>query len=105
MSPSTLPVPGRIARIGLVLLGWDALVPVSVVNTARHGFTRTPDSMITRWARVLTTLSMGSVAVPLTVLADKAPRPGEHERFIQRTRQQAPGSTLHRVAEDAMPAG
>ena len=44
---------------------------------------------------------MGPVALTLYVLADKEPRPGEHEAFIRPMWKQALGSTLHCVAGDA----
>jgi manganese oxidase len=50
---------------------------------------------------VLTSLYMGPVALALYVLADKEPRPGEHEVFIRPMWKQALGSTLHCVAGDA----
>jgi hypothetical protein len=50
---------------------------------------------------VLTGLYMGPIALVLYILADKEPRPGEHERFIAPMWKQSIGSTLHCVAGDA----
>jgi hypothetical protein len=44
---------------------------------------------------------MGPLGLLLYVLADKEPRPGEHERFIQPLWKQGVGSTIHCVAGDA----
>lgn len=43
----------------------------------------------------------GSVGLLLYVLADKEPRPGEHEEFIAPLWKQGVGSTIHCVAGDA----
>jgi FtsP/CotA-like multicopper oxidase with cupredoxin domain len=44
---------------------------------------------------------MGPLALLLYVLADKEPRPGEHEKFIAPLWKQGVGSTIHCVAGDA----
>lgn len=44
---------------------------------------------------------MGPLALLLYVLADKEPRPGEHEQFIRPLWKQGVGSTIHCVAGDA----
>src|SRR5216684_4538560 len=44
---------------------------------------------------------MGPFGLLLYVLADKEPRPGEHERFIAPLWKQGAGSTIHCVAGDA----
>lgn len=101
MSPYSVPVFGALAWIDVVLLGWFALVALSVVYVAYDVFTKTPENTVIKWAWVLTTLYMGPVAVAFYILADKEPRPSEHERFIQPMWKQALGSTLHCVAGDA----
>jgi hypothetical protein len=50
---------------------------------------------------ILVTLYMGPLGLLLYVLADKEPRPGEHERFVQPLWKQGVGSTIHCVAGDA----
>ena len=101
MSPYSVPIFGPLAWIDVVLLAWFLLVAVSVAWIAWDVFTQTPENTVIKWAWVLTTLYMGPVAVAFYVLADKEPRPGEHERFIRPMWKQALGSTLHCVAGDA----
>lgn len=50
---------------------------------------------------MLLTLYTGPIAIALYVLADKEPRPGEHEEFTKPMWKQTVGSTLHCVAGDA----
>jgi hypothetical protein len=54
-----------------------------------------------RWGFILVTLYMGPLGLLLYVLADKEPRPGEHERFTSALWKQGVGSTIHCVAGDA----
>ena len=44
---------------------------------------------------------MGPIGLLLYVLADKEPRPGEHEAFTKPLWKQGIGSTIHCVAWDA----
>src|SRR3546814_11151983 len=54
-----------------------------------------------KWGFVLVTLYMGPIGLLLYVMADKEPRPGEHEAFIRPLWKQGVGSTVHCVAGDA----
>ena len=54
-----------------------------------------------KWGFILVTLYMGPFGLLLYVMADKEPRPGEHETFIQAPWKQGVGSTIHCVAGDA----
>jgi hypothetical protein len=102
MSPFSLPVLGRLPWIDVVLLGWFTLTLVSVIYVAWDNFVRkNPENTVIKWAWVLTALYTGPVALAFYILADKEPRPGEHEQFIQPMWKQALGSTLHCVAGDA----
>lgn len=101
MSPYALPIFGPLAWVDVVALTWFTLTIVSVLYIAWDVFTKTPENVVIKWAWVLTSLYMGPVALALYVLADKEPRPGEHERFIAPMWKQALGSTLHCVAGDA----
>jgi hypothetical protein len=60
-----------------------------------------PEEPVMRWGWVLITAYMGPIGMALYVLADKEPRPGEHEQFIQPLWKQGVGSTVHCVAGDA----
>jgi uncharacterized protein DUF4396 len=101
MSPYSIPLLGRLAWIDVILLGWFALVLVSVVYVAWDAFHYLPEPNVIKWAWVLTTLYLGPVAAIFYVLVDKEPRPGEHEAFVAPMWKQAFGSTLHCVAGDA----
>ena len=101
MSPYTLPLLGRLAWIDVILLGWFLLVLVSVGYVAWDAFTSLPEPGVIKWAWVLTTLYLGPVGAAFYILADKEPRPGEHERFVAPMWKQALGSTLHCVSGDA----
>lgn len=101
MSPYSIPVFGALAWIDVVLLGWFALMLVSVAYIAWDVFRNTPENTVIKWAWMLVTLYMGPFAVALYVLADKEPRPGEHEQFVAPMWKQALGSTLHCIAGDA----
>jgi hypothetical protein len=54
-----------------------------------------------KWGFILVTLYMGPIGLLLYVLADKEPRPGEHEAFTAPLWKQGVGSTIHCVAGDA----
>ena len=102
MSPFTLPVLGPLPWIDVVLIGWFVLTAVSVIYVAWDNFARgNPENVVIKWAWVLTALYTGPVALVFYILADKEPRPGEHEQFIQPMWKQVLGSTLHCVAGDA----
>ncbi len=102
MSPFTIPVLGPLPWIDVVLLGWLAVTALSVIYVAWDNFVnKNPENTVIKWAWVLTTLYTGPVALAFYILADKEPRPGEHEQFIQPMWKQVLGSTLHCVAGDA----
>jgi hypothetical protein len=101
VSPYALPLFGRLAWIDVVLLGWFALVLISVLYVAGDAFRHLPEPGVIKWAWVLTTLYLGPVGAAFYILADKEPRPGEHEQFVAPMWKQALGSTLHCVAGDA----
>jgi hypothetical protein len=101
LSPYSVPILGPLAWIDVILLGWFSLALVSAAWIAWDVFRNTPENRVIKWAWVLTGLYMGPIALVLYVLADKEPRPGEHERFIAPMWKQSIGSTLHCVAGDA----
>lgn len=81
---------------------WLALCLVSTAYVAWDNFGRgNPETAVMRWGWVLVTLYMGPVGAALYILADKEPRPGEHEDFIRPLWKQGVGSTVHCVAGDA----
>jgi hypothetical protein len=101
LSPYVLPFLGRLAWIDLILLVWFGLVLVSVAYVAWDALRHLPEPGVIKAAWVLTTLYLGPVGAAFYILADKEPRPGEHERFVVPMWKQALGSTLHCVAGDA----
>jgi manganese oxidase len=93
---------GPLPWIDVFLLGWFSLTAVSVGYVAWDNFGRNnPENTVIKWAWVLTSLYTGPIALAFYILADKEPRPGEHEQFTQPMWKQALGSTLHCVAGDA----
>jgi hypothetical protein len=84
------------------LLVWFVLAGLSTAYVAWDNFVRNnPEEPVMRWGWVLITAYMGPIGMALYVLADKEPRPGEHEQFIQPLWKQGVGSTVHCVAGDA----
>jgi hypothetical protein len=81
---------------------WFALAALSTAYVAWDNFVAgNPEETVMKWGWVLITVYMGPIALALYVLADKEPRPGEHERFIRPLWKQGIGSTVHCIAGDA----
>ena len=87
--------------IDYFLAVWFALAAVSTAYVAWDQYRNNPEPTVMKWGFILVTLYMGPLGVLLYVLADKEPRPGEHEKFIQALWKQGVGSTIHCVAGDA----
>ena len=83
------------------LIAWFALAAASTAYVAWDQFRNNPEPMVMKWGFVLVTLYMGPIGFLLYVMADKEPRPGEHEAFIKPLWKQGAGSTIHCVAGDA----
>jgi manganese oxidase len=83
------------------LIVWFALAALSTIYVAVDQFRNNPEPAVMKWGFILVTLYMGPFALLLYVLADKEPRPGEHEQFIAPLWKQGVGSTIHCVAGDA----
>jgi FtsP/CotA-like multicopper oxidase with cupredoxin domain len=90
-----------IQPIDYFLVLWFALAALSSTYVAYDQFTNNPEPAVMKWGFILVTLYMGPFGLLLYVLADKEPRPGEHERFIASLSKQGVGSTIHCVAGDA----
>ena len=80
---------------------WLVLAALSAAYVAWDQFTGNPEPAVMKWGFVLVTLYMGPIGLLLYVMADKEPRPGEHEEFIKPLWKQGVGSTVHCVAGDA----
>ena len=88
--------------IDAFLYVWFVLAGLSAAYVAWDGFVKkNPEAAVMKWGWVLITLYMGPVALALYVMADKEPKPGEHEGFIKPLWKQGVGSTVHCVAGDA----
>lgn len=80
---------------------WLVLAVLSAGYVAWDQFRGNPEPVVMKWGFVLVTLYMGPIGLLLYVMADKEPRPGEHEEFIKPLWKQGVGSTVHCVAGDA----
>lgn len=83
------------------LLSWFCLAFISTAYVAYDQFAGNPEPAVMKWGFILVTLYMGPFGLLLYVLADKEPRPGEHEAFTAPLWKQGVGSTIHCVAGDA----
>lgn len=83
------------------LVAWFVLAAGSTAYVAFDQFSGNPEPTVMKWGFILVTLYMGPFGLLLYVLADKEPRPGEHEHFTSPLWKQGVGSTIHCVAGDA----
>src|SRR2546427_8151885 len=90
-----------IQPIDYFLVVWFALAAASTGYVGWDQYRNNPEPVVMKWGFILVTLYMGPLGLLLYVLADKEPRPGEHETFIKALWKQGVGSTIHCVAGDA----
>src|SRR2546426_557404 len=90
-----------IRPIDYFLVVWFALAAASTGYVGWDQYRNNPEPVVMKWGFILVTLYMGPLGLLLYVLADKEPRPGEHETFIKALWKQGVGSTIHCVAGDA----
>lgn len=90
-----------IQPIDYFLVVWFVLAAASTIYVAYDQFRNNPEPTVMKWGFVLVTLYTGPLGLLVYVLADKEPRPGEHEAFIRPLWKQGIGSTIHCVAGDA----
>src|SRR5437867_3261300 len=90
-----------IQPIDYFLVVWFALAIASSIYVGWDQYRNNPEPAVMKWGFILVTLYMGPFGLLLYVLADKEPRPGEHESFIKPLWKQGVGSTIHCVAGDA----
>ncbi|MDQ6893353.1 MAG: DUF4396 domain-containing protein [Acidobacteriota bacterium] len=90
-----------IQPIDVFVYAWLILAVASAAYVAWDQFRGNPEAAVMKWGFVLVTLYTGPVGLLLYVMADKEPRPGKHEEFIQPLWKQGVGSTVHCVAGDA----
>ena len=80
---------------------WFVLAAASAIYVAVDSYRNNPEPGVMKLGFFLVTLYMGPLGLLTYVLADKEPRPGEHERFVSSLWKQGVGSTIHCVAGDA----
>jgi hypothetical protein len=90
-----------IQPIDYFLVIWFLLAAASTAYVAWDQFRHNPEPVVMKWGFILVTLYMGPLGLLLYVMADKEPRPGEHEQFVRPLWKQGVGSTIHCVAGDA----
>lgn len=90
-----------IQPVDYALVVWFTLATLSTAYVAWDQFRNNPEPRVMKWGFILVTLYMGPFGLLLYVLADKEPRPGEHEAFTRPLWKQGVGSTIHCVAGDA----
>ncbi|RWE19265.1 MAG: DUF4396 domain-containing protein [Mesorhizobium sp.] len=90
-----------IQPIDYFLVAWFALAGASTLYVGFDQYRNNPEPVVMKWGFILVTLYMGPLGLLLYVLADKEPRPGEHEAFTKPLWKQGVGSTIHCVAGDA----
>src|SRR5258705_6488292 len=90
-----------IQPIDYFLVVWFCVAAASTVYVGLDQYRNNPEPVVMKWGFILVTLYMGPLGLLLYVMADKEPRPGEHESFIKPLWRQGVGSTIHCVAGDA----
>ncbi|RTL41064.1 MAG: DUF4396 domain-containing protein [Burkholderiales bacterium] len=90
-----------IQPIDYFLVVWFLLAGASTLYVGIDQFRNNPEPTVMRWGFILVTLYMGPFGLLMYVMADKEPRPGEHETFVAPLWRQGVGSTIHCVAGDA----
>jgi len=90
-----------IQPIDYFLVAWFAIAAASTLYVGFDQYRNNPEPVVMKWGFILVTLYMGPLGLLLYVLADKEPRPGEHEDFTKPLWKQGVGSTIHCVAGDA----
>ena len=87
--------------IDYFLAAWFVLAAASTLYVGIDQYRNNPEPVVMKWGFILVTLYMGPIGLLLYVLADKEPRPGEHEAFTRPLWKQGVGSTIHCIAGDA----
>ena len=90
-----------IQPIDIFVYAWLIVAVLSAAYVAWDQFTGNPEPAVMKWGFVLVTLYMGPIGLLLYVMADKEPKPGDHEEFVKPLWKQGVGSTVHCVAGDA----
>ena len=87
--------------IDIFVYAWLTISVMSAAYVAWDQLRGNPEAAVMKWGFVLITLYTGPIGLLLYVMADKEPRPGEHEAFVAPLWKQGVGSTVHCLAGDA----
>ncbi len=68
-----------IQPVDYFLLTWFLIAAASTLYVGFDQYRNNPEPVVMKWGFILVTLYMGPIGLLLYVLADKEPRPGEHE--------------------------
>ena len=63
-------------------MSWFLLAGLSTLYVGVDQYRNNPEPVVMKWGFILVTLYMGPIGLLLYVLADKEPRPGEHEDLL-----------------------
>src|ERR1700738_5163743 len=72
-----------IQPVDYFLAAWFACAGSCALYVGWDQYRNNPEPVVMKWGFILVTLYMGPFGLLLYVLADKEPRPGEHEAFIK----------------------
>ena len=86
-----------IQPIDYFLLVWFALAAASTLYVGIDQYRNNPEPIVMKWGFILVTLYMGPLGLLLYVMADKEPRPGEHEEFVKPLWKQGGESTKRKL--------
>jgi len=84
-----------IQPIDYFLVAWFAVAAASTAYVGWDQYRNNPEPVGMKWGFILVTLYMGPLGLLLYALADKEPRPGEHEQFIQESARVHSGHRAH----------
>jgi FtsP/CotA-like multicopper oxidase with cupredoxin domain len=90
-----------IQPIDVFLAVWFVVALASALYVGVDQYRNNPEPLVMKWGFILVTLYTGPLGLLLYVLADKEPRPGEHEAYTKPLWKQGIGSTIHCIAGDA----
>jgi hypothetical protein len=90
-----------IQPVDYFLVVWFVLVLATTADVAWDQFRGNPEPALMKWGFALATLYMGPIGLLLYVMADKEPRPGEHEKFASPLGKRGVGSTTVRYSVGA----
>jgi hypothetical protein len=88
-----------IQPVDYFLVAWFVIAAASTAYVAWDQFRHNPEPVVMKWGFMLVTLYMGPLGALLYVLADKEPRPGEHEQFVRLASTRGATATSRRASK------